>query len=129
MYNVDTGKVYEITSEGISNGSNCYDGGLAVDDISASTYNIHTKQLQWLKYFGIQCYSLFYLPSHWTNGHAQSKSSKQVPEGSKQNLWYLKKQKVANPQNSSQISKQPWHGPMPAYQSIHPCESTPIVEQ
>ena len=44
MHNVDTGKVYEITSEGISNGV-CYDGGLAVDDISASTYNIHTKQL------------------------------------------------------------------------------------
>ena len=48
MHNVDTGKVYEITSEGISNGV-CYDGGLAVDDISASTYNIHTKQL-WSRY-------------------------------------------------------------------------------
>ena len=35
----------------------CYDGGLAVDDISASTYNIHTKQL-WSRYEGQETISV-----------------------------------------------------------------------
>jgi len=37
----DTGKVYEVTAEGASNGSYCYDGtgGTGYDDISATAYN------------------------------------------------------------------------------------------
>lgn len=34
----DTGKIYEVTSEGLSNGQICYDGGIGAEDISATTY-------------------------------------------------------------------------------------------
>lgn len=35
----DTGKIYEVTSEGRSNGPYCYDSGMGEDDVSATTYN------------------------------------------------------------------------------------------
>lgn len=36
----DTGKIYEITSAGLSNGPDyCYDAGLGVEDVSASSYD------------------------------------------------------------------------------------------
>mmetsp|Transcript_5291 Transcript_5291/g.8816 ORF Transcript_5291/g.8816 Transcript_5291/m.8816 type:complete len:438 (-) Transcript_5291:339-1652(-) len=36
----DNGKIYEITSEGLSNGSDfCYDSGMGVDDVSSTTYD------------------------------------------------------------------------------------------
>lgn len=35
----DTGKVYEVTSEGKSNGGRCYDRGLGMTDLSASSYD------------------------------------------------------------------------------------------
>ena len=36
----DSGNLYEITSKGVPNSPNCYDGGMAASDISASTYSI-----------------------------------------------------------------------------------------
>ncbi|KAL7546750.1 hypothetical protein ACHAWF_010081, partial [Thalassiosira exigua] len=35
----DTGKLYEVTSDGASAGPNCYHGGLGVDDLGASSYD------------------------------------------------------------------------------------------
>ena len=48
----DTGKVYEITSTGLSNGQSCYDGGLGVPDVSASSYDDSTGYL-WSAYSNI----------------------------------------------------------------------------